>query len=65
MILPKGLFSKKDINLAENTIKFGNFIYSSELYQKKYKALGIEVNQQDEGKKKEMYGKNQLLHSYV
>jgi hypothetical protein len=47
--LPKGLFSKKEINLSENTIKFGNFIYSSELYQKKYKVLGIEVNQQDEG----------------
>jgi hypothetical protein len=47
--LPKKLFSKKEINLSENTIKFGYFIYSSELYQKKYKALGIEVDQQDEG----------------
>jgi hypothetical protein len=42
--LPKGLFSKKQINLTENTIKFRNSVYSSELYQKKYKALGIEVN---------------------
>jgi hypothetical protein len=53
--LPKKLFSKKEINLSENTIKFGYFIYSSELYQKKYKALGIEVNQHDEGLKKNVW----------
>jgi hypothetical protein len=55
--MSKGLFSKKEINLSENTIKFGNFIYSSELNQKKDKALGIEVNQQDEGKKKKCMGR--------
>ena len=44
---PKGLYSKKEINVSDATIKFGNVLYSSELYQKKYKALGIEVGKQN------------------
>ena len=40
---PKGLFTKKALNLNEGKIKFGGFVYTSELYQKKYAALGIEI----------------------
>ena len=32
---PRGLFTKKQINLNEQTIKFAGIVYSSELYQKK------------------------------
>jgi hypothetical protein len=40
---PRGLFTGKQINLNEKTIKFAGIVYSSELYQQKYKALGIAV----------------------
>ncbi len=39
-----GLFTRKQLNLNESKIKFGGFAYTSELYQKKYEALGIEIN---------------------
>jgi len=41
---PKGLFTRKQLNLNESKIKFGGVVYTSELYQKKYEALGIEIN---------------------
>jgi hypothetical protein len=41
--LPRGLFNAKRIDLNDNKIKFGTPVYLSDLYQKKYEALGIEV----------------------
>jgi hypothetical protein len=38
--------------LNEHTIKFAGIVYSSELYQKKYIALGIEVEPTAVRKKK-------------
>jgi hypothetical protein len=37
---PKGLFNRKVINISDGTIKFGTVNYSSDLYQKKYAAMG-------------------------
>ena len=31
------------IDMSLNKIKFGSTIYTSELYQKKYEALGVEI----------------------
>ena len=49
---PQGLFTKKQINVSERKIKFGCPVYTSPLYQKKYTALGIVVNSNDQRKKK-------------
>ena len=35
---PKGLFTKKALNLNEGKIKFGGFVYTSKLYQKKCRS---------------------------
>jgi hypothetical protein len=37
---PKGLFNRKVVNISDGTIKFGTVNYSSDLYQKKYAAMG-------------------------
>jgi hypothetical protein len=47
----QGLFARKVMNLAEGTICFGSVLYSSELYQQKYKALGIEVTDNNNKRK--------------
>lgn len=49
---PQGLFTKKQINVSERKIKFGCPVYTSPLYQKKYTALGIVVNSNDQRKKR-------------
>jgi hypothetical protein len=41
--LPAGLFNSKQIDVRQQKIKFGAPVYTSQLYQKKYEALGIEV----------------------
>jgi hypothetical protein len=38
-----GLFSNKTMDLTQKKIKFGAVQHSSDLYQKKYAALGISV----------------------
>ncbi len=38
-----GLFNKKQIDINQRKIKFGTPIYTSQLYQRKYEALGIEI----------------------
>jgi hypothetical protein len=38
-----GLFSNKNMDLTQKKFKFGAVQYSSNLYQKKYVALGISV----------------------
>jgi uncharacterized SAM-binding protein YcdF (DUF218 family) len=57
--LPHGLFGRKKVNVTEGTIKFAPVLYSSELYQKKYKALGIDVTEGG-GKIKKMMGRIDL-----
>jgi hypothetical protein len=37
------LFNSKQIDISQQKIKFGGPIYISNLYQSKYKALGIEI----------------------
>jgi hypothetical protein len=44
---PKGLFTKQKLNLNEQKVRFGGVVYTSELYQKKYAALGIEVKKKN------------------
>jgi len=46
-----GLFSSKNIDLNQKKIKFGAVQYSSELYQKKYTALGIEITKKGKNSK--------------
>jgi hypothetical protein len=38
-----GLFNKKQIDVSNKKLKFGAPVYTSQLYQRKYAALGIEV----------------------
>jgi hypothetical protein len=38
---PRGQFSKCKIDLCGDKLKFGSYQYASDLYQKKYSALGI------------------------
>jgi hypothetical protein len=40
---PWAIHRKKQINLNKRSIKFAGIVCSSDLYQQKYKALGIEV----------------------
>jgi hypothetical protein len=39
------------MNVTEGTLWFGGVLYSSELYQQKYKALGIEVTDNNNKRK--------------
>jgi hypothetical protein len=48
---PKGLFARMVMNIAEGTICFGSVLYSSELYQQSYKALGVEVTDNNNKRK--------------
>jgi hypothetical protein len=38
-----GLFNKKQIDINQRKIKFGAPVYTSQLYQRKYKALDFEI----------------------
>jgi len=37
---PQGLFSKSKLDFTSDKIKFSSYLYTSDLYQKKYLALG-------------------------
>jgi hypothetical protein len=50
------------MNVSDGTIKFGSVLYSSELYQIKYKALGIDVNEHEGKMKKKMGGIDLKMH---
>jgi hypothetical protein len=60
--LPNGSFSRKELNMSDGTIKFRNILYLSELYQKKYKALGIKVSDSGNGRKSCMARINLSTH---
>ena len=47
---PQGLFTKTKIDLSSNKIKFASYVYTSDLYQKKYSALGIVTERKSMGK---------------
>jgi hypothetical protein len=46
---PQGLFSKSKLDFTPDKIKFSSYVYTSDLYQKKYLALGIVTGQKSMG----------------
>jgi len=46
----KGLFTKTKIDLTSDKIKFVSYCSSSDLYKKKYTALGIETGRKGMGR---------------
>ena len=59
--LPKQLFNRKRIDINQKKIKFGAVVLTSELYQKKYDALGIDVQKRG-NKTTELGNIQQELH---
>ena len=46
---PQGLFSKSKLDFTSNKIKLSSYLYMSDLYQKKYSALGIVTGRKSMG----------------
>jgi hypothetical protein len=63
--LERSLFNNKQIDLSRNKIKFGSTIYTSELYQKKYEALGVEIKKKGEKHYIAYSAYTSLKHGYL
>ncbi len=59
--LPKQLFNRKRIDINQKKIKFGAVVLTSELYQKNYDTLGIEIQKRG-NKTTELGNIQQELH---